>query len=116
MNTSDVLPSLGAVNSISRTRILTIQHSQGCPATSDDEDRPDDAQVSTALEACRVAGIRALRSALNTGKDRDDSTLAEMAALAVGTALSALGMDHDDDADGLRDALLVEFTAAARAH
>jgi hypothetical protein len=39
-----------------------------------------------------------------------------MAALAVGTALSALGMDHDDDADGLRDALLVEFTAAARAH
>lgn len=116
MNTSDVLPSLGAVNSISRTRMLTIQHSQGCRAVGEDEDGPDDAQVSAALEACRVAGIRALRSALNTGKDRDDSTLAEMAALAVGTALSALGMDHDDDADGLRDALLVEFTAAARAH
>ena len=81
-----------------------------------DEDGPDDAQISKALDACRRAGRQWLGVTTKAGADWTDTALRGLAMREAEGALRDLDLDPDDASTVVLEALVDEFLGAYRAH
>lgn len=81
-----------------------------------DEDGPDDAQISKALDACRRAGRRWLSVTNKAGSEWTDTALRGIAVQEAEGSLRDLGLDPDDASAAVLGALVDEFLGAYRAH
>ena len=81
-----------------------------------DEDGPNDAQISKALDACRRAGRRWLSVTNKAGSEWTDTALRGLALPEAERSLPDLGLDPDDASAAVLGALVDEFLAAYRAH
>jgi hypothetical protein len=81
-----------------------------------DDDGPDDAQISKALDVCRRAGRRWLGVTTKAGAEWTDTALQGIARREAEAALINLGLDPDDASAAVLGALVDEFLGAYRAH
>jgi len=81
-----------------------------------DEDGPNDAQISKALDACRRAGRRWLSVTIKAGSEWTDTALRGIALQEAEGSLRDLGLDPDDASAAVLGALVDEFLGAYRAH
>lgn len=81
-----------------------------------DDEAPNDAQATTALEACRDAGRHAVLRDLAAGHEWSDRATAGLAATEALGALRDLDLDPEDAPPGLLAALADAYLGAYRAH